>query len=153
MNINAFLQKDYENEPSSGPKKTNPKQTQNKPNFKRAKMNLNGFFQLPTMGEKLGGVPATRKLFEQLYGCWPVMNNETITKPERLAFFHLNRLGSDNAWIDHPDITRVVPGRRRIVRVVDDTNANCFAVVELYRVIIPPLGGPVQLRHGVMRVG
>jgi len=28
MNINAFLQKDYENEPLSGPKK----QTQNKPN-------------------------------------------------------------------------------------------------------------------------
>jgi len=30
MNVNAFLQKDYENEPPSGPKKTNP----NKPNFK-----------------------------------------------------------------------------------------------------------------------
>jgi len=30
MNVNAFLQKDYENEPTSGPKKTNP----NKPNFK-----------------------------------------------------------------------------------------------------------------------
>ncbi len=29
MNVNAFLQKDYENEPPSGPKKTNP----NKPNF------------------------------------------------------------------------------------------------------------------------
>ncbi len=28
MNVNAFLQKDYENEPPSGPKKTNPKQTQ-----------------------------------------------------------------------------------------------------------------------------
>jgi len=28
MNVNAFLQKDYENEPPSGPKKTNP----NKPN-------------------------------------------------------------------------------------------------------------------------
>ncbi len=28
MNVNAFLQKDYENEPLSGPKKTNPKQTQ-----------------------------------------------------------------------------------------------------------------------------
>ncbi len=24
MNVNAFLQKDYENEPPSGPKKTNP---------------------------------------------------------------------------------------------------------------------------------
>jgi len=29
MNANAFLQKDYENEPPSGPKKTNPI----KPNF------------------------------------------------------------------------------------------------------------------------
>jgi hypothetical protein len=28
MNVNAFLQKDYENEPLSGPKKTNPIQTQ-----------------------------------------------------------------------------------------------------------------------------
>jgi len=28
MNVNAFLQKDYENEPPSGPKKTNPIQTQ-----------------------------------------------------------------------------------------------------------------------------
>ena len=28
MNVNAFLQKDYENEPPSGPKKTNPKQSQ-----------------------------------------------------------------------------------------------------------------------------
>ena len=33
MNVNAFLQKDYENEPPSGPKK----QTQNKPNFERPK--------------------------------------------------------------------------------------------------------------------
>jgi len=31
MNVNAFLQKDYENEPPSGPKK----QTQNKPNLVR----------------------------------------------------------------------------------------------------------------------
>jgi len=29
MNVNAFLQKDYENEPPSGSKKTKP----NKPNF------------------------------------------------------------------------------------------------------------------------
>ncbi|GAF82578.1 unnamed protein product, partial [marine sediment metagenome] len=28
MNVNAFSQKDYENEPPSGPKKTNPIQTQ-----------------------------------------------------------------------------------------------------------------------------
>jgi hypothetical protein len=28
MNVNTFLQKDYENEPPSGPKKTNPKQSQ-----------------------------------------------------------------------------------------------------------------------------
>jgi len=28
MNANAFLQKDYENEPPTGPKKTKPKQTQ-----------------------------------------------------------------------------------------------------------------------------
>ncbi len=32
MNANAFSQKDYENEPPSGSKKTNP----NKPNFKQA---------------------------------------------------------------------------------------------------------------------
>ncbi len=32
MNVNAFLQKDYENEPPSGPEKTNPKQSQFKPN-------------------------------------------------------------------------------------------------------------------------
>jgi len=31
MSANAFLQKDYENEPPSGPKKTNPKQTQSCP--------------------------------------------------------------------------------------------------------------------------
>jgi len=31
MNVNAFLQKDYENEPPSGPKKTNPIQTQSCP--------------------------------------------------------------------------------------------------------------------------
>jgi len=30
MNVNTFLQKDYENEPPSGPKKTNPIQTQSK---------------------------------------------------------------------------------------------------------------------------
>jgi hypothetical protein len=35
MNVNAFSQKDYENEPPSGPKKTNP----NKPNFLNAEMN------------------------------------------------------------------------------------------------------------------
>jgi len=39
MNATAFLQKDYENEPPSGPKK----QTQNKPNFntKKAGQKLN----------------------------------------------------------------------------------------------------------------
>jgi len=36
MNANAFSQKDYENEPPSGPKKTNP----NKANFKGKKMLL-----------------------------------------------------------------------------------------------------------------
>ncbi len=35
MNVNAFSQKDYENKPPSGPKKTNPKQTQ----FRKAKVN------------------------------------------------------------------------------------------------------------------
>ncbi len=35
MNVNAFLQKDYENEPPSGSKKTNPI----KANFRKAKMN------------------------------------------------------------------------------------------------------------------
>ncbi len=56
MNVNLYVIKEYENETVFSLKKTNP----NKPNFKRAKMNLNGFFQLPTMGEKLGGLPATR---------------------------------------------------------------------------------------------
>ncbi len=49
MNVNAFLQKDYENEPPSGPKKTNPIQTQTNlvlsavewANFRRARMNVN----------------------------------------------------------------------------------------------------------------
>ena len=36
MNANIFITKDYENEPPSGPKK----QTQFKPNFRKAKMNL-----------------------------------------------------------------------------------------------------------------
>ncbi len=36
MNVNAFLQKDYENETTLRPKKTNP----NKANFRKAKMNL-----------------------------------------------------------------------------------------------------------------
>ncbi len=36
MNVNAFLQKDYENEPPSGPNK----QTQFKPNLRKAKMNF-----------------------------------------------------------------------------------------------------------------
>jgi len=31
MNANAFSQKDYENKPPSGPKKTNPIQTQSNP--------------------------------------------------------------------------------------------------------------------------
>jgi len=31
MNVNAFLQKDYENETAFRPKKTNPIQTQSKP--------------------------------------------------------------------------------------------------------------------------
>jgi len=40
MNANPFLQKDYENEPPSGPEKTNPKQTQNKPNLERIEFTL-----------------------------------------------------------------------------------------------------------------
>ena len=36
MNINAFLQKDYENEPPSGPQK----QTQNKANFFKGRAGL-----------------------------------------------------------------------------------------------------------------
>ncbi len=31
MNVNAFLQKDYENEPPSGPKKTNPNKANSNP--------------------------------------------------------------------------------------------------------------------------
>jgi|GEM_PF-4788990 len=31
MNVNAFLQKDYENEPPSGPKKTNPNKAKTNP--------------------------------------------------------------------------------------------------------------------------
>ncbi len=33
MNVNLYVIEDYENEPPSGPKKTNPIQTQFKPNF------------------------------------------------------------------------------------------------------------------------
>jgi len=40
MNANAFSQKDYENKTAFRPKKTNPKQTQFKPNFKGKKMLL-----------------------------------------------------------------------------------------------------------------
>jgi len=36
MNVNAFLQKDYENETALSPQKTNP----NKANFRKAKMSL-----------------------------------------------------------------------------------------------------------------
>ena len=36
MNVNAFLQEDYENEQPSGPKKTNP----NKANFKGMNVNF-----------------------------------------------------------------------------------------------------------------
>ncbi len=35
MNVNLYIIEDYENEPLSGPKKTNP----NKPNFLNAEMN------------------------------------------------------------------------------------------------------------------
>ncbi len=44
MNVNAFLQKDYENEPPSGPKKTNPikacPERSRMGQFRKAKMNL-----------------------------------------------------------------------------------------------------------------
>jgi len=50
MNLNVYVIEDYENETTFRPKKTNPKQTQNKPNsnpilsavggFRKAKMNL-----------------------------------------------------------------------------------------------------------------
>jgi len=40
MNVNAFLQKDYENEPPSGSKKTKPKQTQSCPPQADSKMSL-----------------------------------------------------------------------------------------------------------------
>ena len=36
MNVNAFSQKDYENEPASGPKKTNP----NKANLRKNECKL-----------------------------------------------------------------------------------------------------------------
>ncbi|HUU20522.1 MAG TPA: hypothetical protein VMW72_25460 [Sedimentisphaerales bacterium] len=39
MNVNAFLQKDYENEPPSGPKKTNPIKPNSNPILE--KMNVN----------------------------------------------------------------------------------------------------------------
>jgi len=43
MNVNAFSQKDYENEPPSGPKKTNPKQTQF---LQRPKLNKQRSFRI-----------------------------------------------------------------------------------------------------------
>ncbi len=52
MNVNAFLQKDYENETAFRPQKNKPNSNLvlsavEWANFKRAKMNLNGFFMLP----------------------------------------------------------------------------------------------------------
>jgi len=40
MNVNLYVIEDYENETAFRPKKTNPKQTQFKPNLRKAKMNL-----------------------------------------------------------------------------------------------------------------
>ncbi len=52
MNINAFLQKDYENEPPSGPKK----QTQFKPNLVRRRRIPKGQHRLPENLATPGGV-------------------------------------------------------------------------------------------------
>ena len=76
MNVNLYVIEDYENETAFRLQKNKPKQTQfkleaqrrslrvslpessnrgpNKANFKRAKMNLNGFFQVATHDLKLG---------------------------------------------------------------------------------------------------
>ncbi len=59
MNVNAFLQKDYENEPSSGSKK----QTQNKPNLVRRRRIPKGQNRLP---ENL----ATPHVFMKLQWNW-----------------------------------------------------------------------------------
>jgi len=40
MIANLYFIEDYENETAFRPKKTNPKQSQNKPNFRKAKMNV-----------------------------------------------------------------------------------------------------------------
>ncbi len=49
MNVNAFLQKDYENETTLRPKKTNPIQTQFKACPERSRM---GQFQYKKAGQK-----------------------------------------------------------------------------------------------------
>ncbi len=54
MNVNAFSQKDYENEPPSGPEKTNPIQTQFKPNLET------------TSGLQLSQSPSTAMAFSSL---------------------------------------------------------------------------------------
>ena len=53
-----------------------------------------------------------------------LVNNETIAKPQRISLVHLNRFIGDDARIDHPDISRIMPGCLRIVRVVDNGDAD-----------------------------
>ncbi|MFH1881160.1 MAG: hypothetical protein ABIL62_00430 [Planctomycetota bacterium] len=55
MNVNAFLQKDYENEPPSGPKKTNP----NKANFFKGQNELRAY-----PNNRATPIPALLKVFD-----------------------------------------------------------------------------------------
>ena len=66
MNVNAFSQKDYENEPPSGPKKTNP----NKPNF------FKGQNRLPKN-------PATPHVFMKLHWNWTADYSIIMTYEQR----------------------------------------------------------------------
>jgi len=53
MSANVFVTKDYENEPPSGPKKTNPKQTQFKPNLVRRRRIPKGQNELKIACQKI----------------------------------------------------------------------------------------------------
>jgi len=57
MNANSLLTKDYENEPPSGPKKTNPIQTQfqmpSNPSKEREEKGVRNFFRVSTDGKDI----------------------------------------------------------------------------------------------------
>ena len=77
MNVNAFLQKDYENEPHSGPKK----QTQNK-------ANSNPIKACPELAEALS---AAEGAVEKFLSLWP--ESDTIIRKSVIRQFKRGRPG------------------------------------------------------------